>query len=113
MRGKGCVIALFVLAACSSGGGSSATLVLKNRYWDRVNVEAVITTREGCNSRAKGYVKTEHFVMQKDDTREIIAPHDETICWRHDRNPNHPSLGDWSEWFKAILYPGQKHEEPL
>jgi hypothetical protein len=32
------------LAACGSGGsGQSATLVLNNPTWDRVNVEAVIT----------------------------------------------------------------------
>ncbi len=113
MRKKVSILALFVLAACSSGGGTSATLVLKNRYWDRVHVEAVITTREDCDSRGEGYVKTLHFVMEKDGTHQVVAPRDETICWRRDRNPNHPRPGDWSEWSRASLYPGQKTETDL
>jgi hypothetical protein len=36
---------LLPLAACGSvGAGQSATLILNNPTWDRVNVEAVITT---------------------------------------------------------------------
>ena len=113
MRSKALIAALLVLGGCSSGGGEAATLVLKNPYWDRAHVEAVITTREDCNSRAKGYVKTEHFVMKKGETRAIVAPHDETICWRHDRNPNYPSPGAWSGWSRAELYPGQKKKTDL
>lgn len=113
MRRMGWAVALLALTACSSSGGSSATLVLKNRYWDQVRVEAVLTTLENCDSHAPGYVRTEHFVMKKGDTHRIVAPRDEKICWRHDRNPNHPSPGAWSGWSKAILYPGQKYETSL
>lgn len=113
MRGMGSAIILFLLAACSSGGGTSATLVLKNRYWDQVRVEAVLTTLDDCNSRAQGYVKTERFTLKKGDTHAIVAPQDQTICWRHDANPNHPVPGLWSGWSKAILFPGQRYKTSL
>ena len=35
--------AVLVVAACSSGSSQTATLILDNEAWDRVNVEAVIT----------------------------------------------------------------------
>jgi hypothetical protein len=113
MPSKTWILALLLIAACSSGGGEAATLVLKNPTWDQVHVEAVITTREDCNSHGPGYVKTEHFLLSKGDTQEIVAPHDEAICWRHDRNPNHPSPGAWTGWSRASLYPGQTYETAL
>ncbi len=113
MRKKGWAALFLALASCSAGGGNSATLVLKNPYWRRVNVEAVITTHENCDSRAKGYLKTLRFVMKKGQTRTILAPDDEIICWRHDSNPNRPSPGAWSGWSRAILEPGQKAKTDL
>jgi hypothetical protein len=105
--------ALLVLAGCSSGSSQSATLILDDPTWERVNVEAVITKSSDCDDRQNGYVATQHFVMTKDHTQKIVAPNAETICWRHDRNPNDPSAGDWSEWSRATLFPGQTTETDL
>ena len=35
------------------------------------------------------------------------------ICWRHDRDPNNPVKGDWSDWSRATLFPGQSVETDL
>jgi hypothetical protein len=105
--------ALLVVAGCSSGSDQAATLVLDNPTWDRVNVEAVITRSSDCNERSNGYVATQHFTLAKGQTRKIVAPNAETICWRHDRDPNNPVPGDWSEWSRATLFPGQSTETDL
>lgn len=110
----------FVLAAaavavcgCSSGSDNSATLILDNPSWDRVNVEAVITKSSDCSDKSNGYVATKDFVMTKGQTHKVAAPNAETICWRHDRDPTNPSPGDWSEWSRAVLFPGQSTETDL
>ena len=107
MRFPGWLCAALVLSACSSGSSRSATLTLNDPYWDRVNVEAVITTNADCDGRGDGYVETKKFVMTRNRTQDIVAPNAESICWRHDRDPNNPVPGDWSEWSKATLFPGQ------
>jgi hypothetical protein len=113
MRYLAGVALLCCLAACSSGSSKSATLTLDNPYWDRVNVEAVITNDTDCNNRGPGYVATKEFVMTKDHTHDIVAPNAEIICWRHDRDPNNPVKGDWSDWSRATLFPGQSVETDL
>ena len=113
MRFPAAWIAVLFVAGCSSGSDHSATLILDDPAWDRVNVEAVITKSEDCNERSNGYVKTEDFVMRKDQTHKVVAPDAETICWRHDRDPNNPVPGDWSEWSRATLFPGQSTETDL
>jgi len=107
MRYLAGLAALCSLAACSSGSDKSATLILNDPYWPRVNVEAVITTSTDCDNRGPGYVTTKKFVMTKDTTHSVVAPNAEIICWRHDRDPNHPVNGDWSDWSRATLFPGQ------
>jgi hypothetical protein len=105
--------ALFALSACGSvGSGPSATLLLNNPTWDRVNVEAVVTKSPNCDNR-DAYVSTQEFVMTKNKTQRIEAPHAENICWRHDRNPNNPIAGDWSGWSRATMFPGQTFETDL
>jgi hypothetical protein len=104
---------MLLVAGCSSRSDNSATLILDNPTWDRVHVEAVITKSEDCNERSTGYVKTEHFEMAKGQTHHVVAPNAETICWRHDRDPNNPVPGDWSEWSRATLFPGQSTETDL
>ncbi|MBV8121939.1 MAG: hypothetical protein JO081_18605 [Alphaproteobacteria bacterium] len=105
--------AIFLVAGCSSGSDQSATLILANPTWDRVNVQAVITKSEDCNERSNGYVKTVDFAMGKGQTHRVVAPNAETICWRHDRDPTNPAPGDWSEWSRATLFPGQSTETDL
>lgn len=105
--------ALLLLSACgSSGSGQSATLILNDPSWDRVNVEAVVTKSPNCDNR-EAYVSTQEFVMTKNKTQRIEAPHAENICWRHDRNPNNPTPGDWSGWSRATMFPGQTFETDL
>jgi hypothetical protein len=113
MRYRAVLLAVLCAAGCSSGSDHSATLILDNPGWERVNVEAVITRNEDCNERANGYVETQHFEMGKGQTHKVIAPNAETICWRHDRDPNNPAPGDWSEWSRATLFPGQSTETDL
>ena len=105
--------AVLMLSACSSGSSQTATLILDNPTWDRVNVEAVITNSADCDNRGKDYVATKHFVMTKDHTQKIEAPNAESICWRHDRNPNNPVPGAWSGWSRVPLTPGQTAETDL
>jgi hypothetical protein len=113
MRHLGGLAALCCLAACGSNGDKSATLTLKDPYWSRVNVQAVITTSTDCNNRGAGYVGTQEFVMTKGHNHDIVAPNAEMICWRHDRDPNNPVKGDWSDWSRATLFPGQSTETDL
>jgi len=113
MRHLARVILSLPLAACSAGGGGqSATLILNNPTWDRVNVEAVITTSPNCENR-EAYISTQEFAMGKNQTQRIEAPHAENICWRHDRNPNNPVAGAWSGWSRATMFPGQSYETEL
>ena len=113
MRHFGGLVVLYCLAACSSGSDKSATLTLKNPYWGQVNVQAVITTSTDCSNRGAGYVTTKEFVMTKNHSHDIVAPNAEMICWRHDRDPNNPVKGDWSDWSRATLFPGQSVETDL
>ena len=113
MRHLGSLAALCCLAACGLGSDKSATLTLKDPYWGQVNVQAVITTSTDCNNRGSGYVTTKEFVMTKNHTHAIVAPNAEMICWRHDRDPNNPVKGDWSDWSRATLFPGQSVETDL
>jgi hypothetical protein len=107
MRYVAALAVLCWLSACASGSGKSATLVLNDPFWDHVNVQAVITTSTDCDNRGAGYVATTEFVMTKDTTHEVVAPNAENICWRHDRDPSHPVKGDWTDWSRATLFPGQ------
>jgi hypothetical protein len=113
MRHLVCLAASLSLAACgSAGSGSSATLILSNPTWDRVNVEAVVTKSPDCENR-DAYLSTQEFVMTKSRTQRIEAPNAENICWRHDRNPNNPVAGAWSGWSRATMFPGQTFETEL
>jgi hypothetical protein len=113
MRVPAALFAMLCFTGCSSGSDQSATLTLDNPTWDRVNVEAVITKSSDCNERSNGYVATKDFVMTKGQSHKVEAPNAETICWRHDRDPNNPVHGDWSEWSRATLFPGQTTETDL
>jgi hypothetical protein len=112
-RYRGWLPALLMFAACSSSSSQSATLILNNPTWDRVNVEAVITNSADCDNRARGYVATKTFLMTKGHPVKVEAPHGESICWRKDRNPNNPLPGDWSGWSRIPLAPGQTAETDL
>jgi len=104
---------LLALAACGSKPGDISTLTLNDPYWDRVNVELVITKRADCDSRAEGYIATKELVMRKNATEAIEVPNGATVCWRHDRNPNEPVAGAWSGWTKAAITPGGSAETDL
>lgn len=104
--------ALFGVAGCSHAPGSSA-LVLMNRFWPHVNVQAVITQSSDCDNRGQGYVSTKEFEMGKEQTYKIEAPSGASVCWRHDPDPDHPQKGLWSGWSRAVLYPGQEFQTDL
>ena len=113
MRYLAYLAALLAMSACGPvSSNPSATLILNNPTWDRVNVEAVVTKSPNCDNR-DAYISTQDFVMTKNKTQRIEAPHAENICWRHDRNPNNPIAGDWSGWSRATMFPGQNFETDL
>ena len=101
------------LGACSSTPSGMATLTLNDPYWDRVNVEVVITKRADCDSRGEGYMSTKQLVMRKTSSEKIEVPNDASVCWRHDRDPNNPVAGAWSGWTRATVPPGQSAETDL
>jgi hypothetical protein len=107
------VIVPLLLAACGSKSADTSTLILNDPYWERVNVEVVITKRADCDSRADGYISTQQLVMRKNRTERIDVPNGANVCWRHDRNPNEPAAGAWSGWTKASVPPGQTAETDL
>jgi hypothetical protein len=113
MRYLALIATLLMISGCSSGSSHSATLTLDNPTWDRVNVQAVITRSSDCDDRQNGYVATDNFIMTKGHSHDVVAPNAETICWRHDRDPNNPVAGDWSGWSRATLFPGQTTETDL
>ena len=113
MRYRAWLSVLLSLTACGSvSSKSSATLILDNPTWDRVNVQTVITKSPDCENR-DAYVSTEEFVLTKEQTRRIVAPNAENVCWRHDSNPNNPVAGAWSGWSRATMFPGQTFETEL
>ena len=113
MRHWAGLMVMLGVAACSSAPAGTATLTLNNPYWDKVNVEIVITKRADCDSRAEGYVETKEMVMRKERSEAIEVPPDATVCWRHDRNPNQPVAGAWSGWTRATLQPGGNAQTDL
>jgi hypothetical protein len=113
MRYRAGLMGLLLAAACSSAPAGTATLTLNDPYWDKVNVEIVITKRADCDSHEEGYVETRELVMRKDRSEPIEVPPDATICWRHDRNPNQPVAGAWSGWTRATLQPGGNAQTDL
>ena len=106
-------IAVLLLSTCSSGSSQTATLTLDNPTWERVNVQAVITNSADCDNRGNGYVETKEFAMRKGQSQQIEVSHGEAVCWRHDRNPNDPKAGDWTDWSRATLFPGESTSTDL
>ena len=109
----GWLIALAALAACHAPASDSARLTINDPYWDRVNVEVVITKLGDCDSRADGFISEKQLVMRKNKTETFEVPSGANLCWRHDRNPNTPVAGAWSGWTKATLFPGKSAETDL
>jgi hypothetical protein len=105
--------AVLSLAACSSTPRGTATLTLNDPYWDRVNVEIVVTKRADCDSRGEGFISTKQLVMRKTGSEAIEVPNDASVCWRRDRDPNNPVAGAWSGWTRATLPPGKSAETGL
>ena len=114
MRLRGAIAAsCLVLSACSALPPGAGRLTLNDPYWDRVNVEIVITRRADCDSRADGFISSRKLVMHKDTPQSFVVPDGATLCWRHDPNPKAPVAGVWSLWTKAQLMPGQTAETDL
>src|SRR4051794_26246975 len=85
------IVGLIVLAGCSSAPPADSTrLSLNNPYWDRVNVQLVVTRNSDCDKRDDGYLSSREFVMPRNQTEVIDVPNGATVCWRRDRNPDTP-----------------------
>jgi hypothetical protein len=108
------IVGLIVLAGCSSPAPADSTrLSLNNPYWDRVNVQLVVTRNSDCDKRGDGYLASREFVMPRNQIEVIDVPNGATVCWRRDRNPDNPAAGVWTGWTKATLPPGRSAEADL
>jgi hypothetical protein len=113
MRFRAWLPLLLGLAACSSAPKDSSKITLHDAEWDRVNVQVVITKSADCDNRGPEFVGSQDVIMLKDQRRDFIAPSGTSICWRHDRDPDHPTPGQWSGWSRAIPFPGEDAESDL
>ncbi|MGD9615806.1 MAG: hypothetical protein AB7H90_10715 [Alphaproteobacteria bacterium] len=105
---------LIVLGGCSSPRpADSARLTLNNPYWDRVNVQLVVTRSSDCASRGEGFIDSRELVMPRNKLEVIDVPNGANVCWRRDRNPERPEEGVWTGWTKATLFPGRSAEANL
>lgn len=107
------LLALAVLAGCSSASPNATKLTLNDPYWTQVNVQLVITKLADCDARGPGFVSEQTVVMHKNTTQAVEVPNDATLCWRHDRDPDKPEPGAWSGWTRAQLTPGETAETDL
>jgi hypothetical protein len=89
------------------------TLILNNPHFGPTNVEAVITSNPDCSSHGTGYVSTRDFVLPNNATKIIDVPPGAEVCWRRDRDPSQPVLGQWSNWDRAYVEPGATIESDL
>ena len=108
--------ALLLLAGCSmfsSKPSNGGTLTLNDPFWDKVNVEIVITRSSDCDNRGEGYLSGREILMRKNTTEAIDVPDGASVCWRHDRNPNNPVAGAWSGWTRATLFPGASSDTDI
>jgi hypothetical protein len=105
-------MSMLLLAACSSTPADGSRLTLNNPYWERVNVQLVITKSSDCENRGE-HLNSRELVMIKNKLEVVQVPSGATVCWRRDRNPNNPVAGTWSGWTKATLFPGRDAEANL
>ena len=94
-------------AACAAPPAGPGELLLSNPHFGPTHVEAVITANPDCASRGPGYVSTLRFLLPTDGTRFLAVPSGAEICWRRDREPDHPVAGSWSPWDRAYVAPGE------
>jgi hypothetical protein len=114
MRFAAVLASVLLLAACSSLSrpADGSRLTLNNPYWERVNVQLVITKSSDCENRGE-HLNSRELVMIKNKLEMVQVPSGATVCWRRDRNPNNPVAGAWSGWTKATLFPGRDAEANL
>ena len=114
MRFAAVLASVLSLAACSSLStpADGSRLTLNNPYWERVNVQLVITKSADCENRGE-HLNSRELVMIKNRLEMVQVPSGANVCWRRDRNPNNPVAGAWSGWTKATLFPGRDAEANL
>jgi hypothetical protein len=103
-------IILVSIAACAQRPEPPpppGTLLLNNAHFGPTNVEVVITSNPDCSSHGPGYRSTFDFVLPSNATKIIDVPPGEEVCWRRDRDPEQPVLGQWSSWDRAYVAPGE------
>ena len=106
--------AVIALGGCSSPRpADTARLTLNNPYWDRVNVQLVVTRSSDCERSAQGLIDSRDLVMSRNKLEVIDVPDGANVCWRRDRNPDKPEAGVWTGWTKATLFPGRSAEADL
>ncbi|MDX1500809.1 MAG: hypothetical protein R3325_00495 [Thermoanaerobaculia bacterium] len=71
----------------------SVRVILKNCDWDRVRVNARVGPSSDCEKGADRGIK----VLGEDETWQFRCLDTNVLCWRRDRNPDHPD-GTWTGW---------------
>ena len=101
-------LSLLAMAACTSVPEDAGQLTLNESTWDKVNVQIVVTRSSDCDNRGEGYISSQELVMVRNKTETFQAPAGASICYRRDKNPSSPVSGAWTNWNRAVLYPGQE-----
>jgi hypothetical protein len=100
------LVVLCVAAACAPPPPPlPGTLLLSNPDFPANHVETVTTSNADCGARGPGYASTGEFVLPSNGTRFLPVPPGTLICWRHDRVPEQPAAGEWSDWNRAYVPP--------
>jgi hypothetical protein len=99
-------LVLFGLAACAPQPVRPGMMLLSNPNFGPTNVEAVVTANPDCAVGGPGYVSNLEFILPNQATKFLDVPPGTGICWRRDRDPDHPVVGEWSPWNRAHVAPG-------
>ena len=105
---------MLTLGGCSSPPPADVTrLTLNNPYWNRVNVQLVVTRSSDCGGSGEAVIESRDLVMSRNQPAVIDVPNGAAVCWRRERDPDKPEAGIWTGWTKATLFPGRNADADL
>jgi hypothetical protein len=99
--------AVLLAAGCQTPPPQNSALWLSNFAFNKTAVEIVITRNPDCESRGDGFVGAATFMLPRNAT-QFIPTNGEDVCWRYNRDPDHPGARRWSGWGRADLGTGAR-----